>query len=54
MGPRLSMLIGLLFGYIEAYGYMDRIELSMNTAASWEGKSLVKRFSGQTGKFLIF
>jgi hypothetical protein len=39
------MLIGLLFGYVEAYGYVNRLELSLNTASSWEGKSVVKRLS---------
>ena len=42
MGPKLSMLIGLLIGYVEAFDYLNRVELGANTAAIWESKSFFK------------
>jgi hypothetical protein len=54
MGPRLSMLIGLIFGYIEAFGYLSRLELGANTATIWENKALLKRFASWKGKQWIF
>ena len=50
MGPKLSMLIGLLFGYVEAFGYLDRIVLGTNTATIWESKSVFKSFTSWSGK----
>jgi hypothetical protein len=50
MGPRLSMLIGLIFGYIEAFGYLNRVVLGANTATIWENKSFFKKFSSWKGK----
>jgi hypothetical protein len=49
MGPRISMFIGLLIGYIEAFGYLEKIILGLNTAAIWEQNSLMKRFSIYSG-----
>lgn len=43
------MLIGLIFGYIEAFGYLSRLELGANTATIWENKALLKRFAGWKG-----
>lgn len=44
------MLIGLLFGYVEAFGYLDRIVLGANTATIWESKSVFKSFTSWSGK----
>ena len=50
MGPKLSMLFGLLIGYVEAFGYLNRVELGANTAAIWESKSFVKKVQSWKGK----
>jgi len=54
MGPKLSMLIGLIIGYVEAFGYLNRIELGSNTAAIWESKSIGKSAQGWKGKNLSY
>lgn len=54
MGPRISMIIGLLIGYIEAFGYLKRIELSQNTVAVLEKKPFFIRFEASSGNFLQF
>lgn len=50
MGPKLSMLIGLLIGYVEAFDYLNRVELGANTAAIWESKSFFKSVQSWKGK----
>ena len=45
MGPRISMLIGLIIGYIESFGYLERLKLGISTATVLEQKALVKFFS---------
>lgn len=44
MGPSIPMVLGLIIGYVEAYGYLDRIILGLNTAAIWEQKASLLRF----------
>jgi hypothetical protein len=53
MGPRISMVLGLVIGYVEAYGYLDRVILGLNTALLWEQKGLVKTISRVTGKNVL-
>jgi hypothetical protein len=45
MGPRLSIILGTIVGYLEAFGYLDWLILGMNTATLWEQKALFKQFA---------
>lgn len=49
MGPQIDFVLGLLVGYAEAFGYLDRIILGMNTALLWEDKAMMKKCKEQTG-----
>lgn len=53
MGPKISMLIGLLIGYVEAFDYLNRVELGANTAAIWESKSFFKSVQSWKGKIKL-
>lgn len=44
------MVLGLAIGYVEAFGYLDRIIMGLNTAAIWEQKASCARFQSFTGK----
>ena len=36
MGPRVSMLIGLVIGYVESYGILDSLKLGTASASVLE------------------
>lgn len=42
-GPRIGMILGLIIGYVEAYGYLDRIIMGLNTAILWEQKATLAK-----------
>ena len=52
MGPRLSMIIGVLIGYFEALGYLEPIKLTQNTATVLEKLPFFKQFEANSGIFL--
>ena len=35
-GPRIGMILGLVIGYVESYGLLDRIILGLNSATIYE------------------
>ena len=37
-GIRFDMILGLVVGYLEAFGYLDRVIIGLNTALLWEQK----------------
>lgn len=44
-GPRIGMILGLIIGYVEAFGYLDRIILGLNTAILTEQKASCTKLS---------
>ena len=51
MGPRISMILGLLIGYAESYGFFDRVLPGLNTTLIWEQKNSIKPMTTMKGKF---
>jgi len=55
-GPRIGMILGLVIGYVESFGYLDRIILGLNTAIITEQKAsctklvAIKSFVGASGE----
>lgn len=35
-GPQVALFIGLAVGYLQAFEYLDRIEISITRATAWE------------------
>ena len=49
-GPRIGMILGLIIGYVEAFGYLDRIILGLNTAILTEQKASCTKLSSMKSK----
>jgi len=49
MGPRIGMVLGLVTGYAEAFGWFDRIILGLNYASLCEQKASLSRLVNFTG-----
>ena len=50
MGPRIAMILGLLMGYVESFGYLDRVLPALNTILLWEQKNSIKPMTHWKGK----
>ena len=50
-GFDLSLFAGLAVGYIHAFGYLTRFEMSIPKAAEWEAKFPFKNWSTNASKF---
>jgi hypothetical protein len=52
-GPRIGMILGLVIGYVESFGYLDRIILGLNTAIITEQKASCTKLSGMKSKVIF-
>lgn len=48
-GPRFGMVLGLIIGYVEAFGWLNRIILGLNTSTIWESKATCTKCTNLSG-----